>query len=61
MTIHDLQKLLYDSNVEIATQDYETLWQGNSNKGIPNYFYHHEILDITTNNNYILIRIVVEE
>ena len=57
MDIKDLSNLLYDANVEIDTEDFEVLWQGNSNKGIPNYLYHYEIIDITTNAGFILIRI----
>lgn len=60
MTINDLERVMYDCAVEIDTEDYEVLWQGNSNKGIPERFGDREIIDITTNDNYILIRICEE-
>lgn len=60
MTINDLERVMYDCAVEIDTEDYEVLWQGNSNKGIPARFGEREIIDITTNDNYILIRICEE-
>lgn len=60
MTINDLSKLLYDCNIEIDTEHYETLWQG-GNYQIPKYLNDCEIIDITTNDNYILIRIDSEK
>lgn len=60
MTISDLEKIMYDCAVEIDTEDYEVLWQGNLNKGIPARYGDCEIVDITTNDNYILIRISEE-
>lgn len=57
MKIQDLVKYLYDCKVEIDTEDFETIWQGNSqNKKIQEY-YLFDILDITTCNGYILIRV----
>lgn len=60
MTINDLSKLLYDCNIEIDTEHYETLWQG-GNYQIPKCLNDCEIIDITTNDNYILIRIDSEK
>lgn len=59
MTISDLERIIYDCNVEIDTEDYEVLWQGR-NYQIPERFGDCEIIDITTNDNYILIRICAE-
>lgn len=60
MTINDFSKLLYDCNIEIDTERYETLWQG-GNYQIPKCLDDCEIIDITTNGNYILIRIDSEK
>lgn len=60
MTINDFSKLLYDCNIEIDTEHYETLWQGR-NYRIPKCLNDCEIIDITTNDNYILIRIDSEK
>lgn len=60
MTINDLSKLLYDCDIEIDTEHYETLWQGRDHQ-IPKCLNDCEIIDITTNDNYILIRIDSEK
>ena len=60
MTINDLSKLLYNCNIEIDTEHYETLWQGR-NYQIPKCLNDCKIIDITTNDNYILIRIDSEK
>ena len=57
MTIKDIMKLFYDCKIEIDTEDFETLWQGYSDKIIPFYLQDFEIIDITTNAGFILIRI----
>ena len=59
MTIIDLKKLIFDCNVEIDTEENEMLWQGGHYQ-IPERFDDCEIIDITTNDNYILIRICAE-
>lgn len=59
MTISDLEKIIYDCAVEIDTEDNGVLWQGR-NYQIPERFCDCEIIDITTNDNYILIRISEE-
>lgn len=60
MFINDLKKLIYDCNVEIDTEDNEILFQGR-NYQIPERFGDCEIIDMTTNDNYILIRICAED
>lgn len=60
MTINDLSKLLYDCNIGIDAEHYETLWQGR-NYQIPKCLNDCEIIDITANDNYILIRIDSEK
>lgn len=59
MTINDLERIIYDCNVEIDAEDNEVLWQGR-NYQIPKCLGDCEIIDITTNDNYILIRICTE-
>ena len=57
MTIKEFKKLLYDAKIEIDNEDFEMLWQGTNNNKKLDDFDDYEIIDITTNAGFILIRI----
>ena len=57
MTIKEFKKLLYDAKIEIDNEDFEMLWQGTTNNKKLDDFDNYEIIDITTNAGFILIRI----
>ena len=57
MTIKEFKKLLYDAKIEIDNEDFEMLWQGTTNNKKLDDFDDYEIIDITTNAGFILIRI----
>ena len=57
MTIKEFKKLLYDAKIEIDNEDFEMLWQGTTNNKKLDDFDDCEIIDITTNAGFILIRI----
>ena len=61
MKIKDLSKLLYDAKIEIDNEDFEMIWQGHSNNKKLDDFNDYEILDITTNADFMLIRISKEQ
>ena len=61
MTIKEFKKLLYDAKIEIDNEDFEMLWQGTTNNKKLDGFDDYEIIDITTNAGFILIRINKEQ
>ena len=61
MTIKEFKKLLYDAKIEIDNEDFEMLWQGTTNNKKLDDFDDYEIIDITTNAGFILIRINKEQ
>lgn len=57
MKVYELEEVLFGDDVEIDTEDYKLLWQGYSTMGIPDEFRNSEIIDVSINNGYLLVRI----
>lgn len=57
MTVKEFRELLFDTKIEIDNFNYEKLYQGNYWSKNLDIYDNFEIINITINEGYILIRI----